>query len=32
VLALHLIGKLPNDQPVRGEKGLPEGSLLIQLG
>src|SRR5580658_8928986 len=32
MLALHLFGQLVHDQPVRGEKGLPERSLMIQLG
>jgi hypothetical protein len=30
VLAQHLIGKLLNDLPVRGEKRLPEAGLVIQ--
>ena len=31
VLAQHLIGELLDDLPVRSEKGLPKGGLLIQL-
>ncbi len=31
VLAQHLIGKLLDDLPVRSEKGLPKGGLVIQL-
>jgi hypothetical protein len=30
VLAQHLIGKLLDDLPVRSEKGLPQGGLVIQ--
>src|SRR6476620_10025152 len=30
VLAQHLFGKLLDDLPVRGEKGLPEAGLVIQ--
>jgi thioredoxin reductase len=31
VLTQHLIGKLLDDVPVRSEKGLPKGGLVIQL-